>query len=309
MEEKHTLQEFLGFVSQKNALQSKYLNNSLSDITLEEKKKLENLLNFYMLRENSTMEQIVDKYLNHITSLVEEQRYFVEWGKYRFSTFAEVEKYYKDSNFMDSYTIALGLSTYLWYLHRELMRLFCNNLKMSDLGGGVKYKYLEIGPGHGEYFATAMQRTNFDKYMAVDISKTSVDLTRDYIQYSMPGTDKAYEVIHEDIFKYQTQELFDMVVMGEVLEHVENPRSFLRRVHQLAADDACIFITTAINAPQPDHIYLFNNLKEVTTLIEEEQFDIVDSVVVNANGIPLEKAEKRKVAINVGFIMKKKYKY
>jgi hypothetical protein len=48
-------------------------------------------------------------------------------------------------------------------------------------------------------------------------------------------------------------------------------------------------------------------LKEVIDLIEDEQFKIIDSVVVNANNLPLEKAEKRKIPINAGFILKKKF--
>jgi len=150
-----------------------------------------------------------------------------------------------------------------------------------------------------------MQKTNFRKYTAIDISKTAVELTRDYIHYSMPDTDKNYKLIHEDIFKYQSSELFDRVVMGEVLEHVENPSAFLRRIFELTSDNARIFITTAINAPQIDHIYHFNNMKEVSDFIESESFKIIDAVAVNANNLPLEKAEKRRVAINVGFILKK----
>ena len=205
---------------------------------------------------------------------------------------------------MSDYEAALGLSTYLWNIHRQLYRLFDKALIISNSDNG-RGGYLEIGPGHGEYFVTAMKKTNFSKYTAVDISKTAIELTKDYILYSMPDTDKNYELIHEDIFKYQTSELFDMVVMGEVLEHVENPNVFLRRIYQLASDISTIFITTAINAPQIDHIYLFSSLKEVVDLIESERFIIVDSVSVNANNLPLEKAEKRKVAINVGFILKK----
>jgi hypothetical protein len=138
MNNKHTLQEFLDIVAQKNMFQTKYLNNSLSDITVDEVAQFENLLNFYMLRNNSAIEQIVDHYLDLIFCLVEEQRYFVEYGKYRFSTFAEVENYYKDSIYMNSYSVGLGLSTYLWRLHRELKRLFDKYLNISNMtGGGV----------------------------------------------------------------------------------------------------------------------------------------------------------------------------
>ena len=303
--QKYTLQEFLDIVASKSVLQSKYLDNSLSDIKPEEIIKLEQLLNFYSIREKCSIEEIVIMYLNHILSLVEEQRYFVEFGKYRFSTYLEVENYYKDPDYMNNYTVTLGLSTYLWRLHRNLNRLFVSLCK--SVANCQKKTYLEIGPGHGEYFVYAMENTNFQQYTAIDISKTAVELANDYVKYSMPNTNKHYEIICEDIFEYKTQKLFDMIVMGEVLEHVEDPKAFLHRIYQLASDDANIFITTAINAPQCDHIYLFNNLKEVIDLIERERFKIIDYVVVNANNLPLEKAEKRKVAINAGFILQKIY--
>jgi len=301
MKNKYTLQEFCEAVSRKNMLHAKFLDNALSDITLEESDGFEKLLGFYIHREESSLEKIVDRYLNMILMMIEEQKYFIESGKYRFSTFSEVENCYKDPNYMKDYTVGLGLSVFLWRFHRRYRELFDKALLLSNNMGA----YLEIGPGHGEYFVTAMRKTSFKKYTAIDISKTSVDLTQDYIRHSIPDTNKKYEVINEDVFNYCNPEPFDMVVMGEVLEHVETPNVFLRRIHKLASDNAIIFITTAINAPQIDHIYQFNNLKEVTDLIQGERFVVLDSVVANINNLPLEKAEKRKVAINVGFIIKK----
>jgi 2-polyprenyl-3-methyl-5-hydroxy-6-metoxy-1,4-benzoquinol methylase len=297
------LQEFCDFVGQKNVIHAKFLEKSLADITIEETAKFENLLNFYMRRENNTLEEIADKYLNKISFMMEDQIYFVEHNKYRFSTFAEVEDYYKSHAYMNSYTIGLGLSTYLWHVHREIMRFFYKYLKISNVEEGV---YFEIGPGHGEYLVTAMQRTNFRQYLAVDISKTSVELTQAYVDHSMKNTTKNYTIIHEDFFKYPNEKLFDAVVLGEVLEHVENPSAFLRKIYQIASDDAYIFISTAINAPDPDHIYLFNNLNEIIELFEKENFTVVDYIAVNANDVPIEKAEKRKIPIVVAFILNKK---
>jgi hypothetical protein len=47
-------------------------------------------------------------------------------------------------------------------------------------------------------------------------------------------------------------------------------------------------------------------LNEVINLIKGENFDIIEYIAVNANNIPLEKAEKRKMAINIAFILRKK---
>ncbi|OAV71539.1 bifunctional 3-demethylubiquinone-9 3-methyltransferase/ 2-octaprenyl-6-hydroxy phenol methylase [Bacteroidales bacterium Barb4] len=296
------IQEFLNIIGKKNPIHAKSLNNSLANITNEEIVKLENLLNFYMQRENNTIEQIADKYLNMIFFLMEDQLYFTEHNKYRFSTFTEVESYYKDPIYMNNYTVGLGLSTYLWVVHREVMRFFCTYLQLQKKGE----TYFEIGPGHGEYMVTAMQQTDFRKYIAVDISKTSVELTQHYINHSMKTNNKQYSVLHEDFFNYRNEELFDAVVMGEVLEHVENPSKFLNKIHQVISDDSYIFITTAINAPQPDHIYLFNNLNEIIKLFTESNFTIFDYIAVNTNNVPIEKAEKRKIPIVVAFILKKR---
>jgi hypothetical protein len=108
----------------------------MNDIIEEETTKFENLLSFYSMRENDSIEKVADKYLNLIAFLTEEQIYFERCGKYRFSTFTEVENYYKDSAYMDSYTIGLGLSTYLWHVHRQVMRLFNNMLNTCNLAGG-----------------------------------------------------------------------------------------------------------------------------------------------------------------------------
>jgi 2-polyprenyl-3-methyl-5-hydroxy-6-metoxy-1,4-benzoquinol methylase len=147
--------------------------------------------------------------------------------------------------------------------------------------------------------------TNFDHYTAVDISPTCVEMSKDFVNYTIGNLNKNCDIINKDFFDYKTDKPFDAVVAGEILEHVENPLPFLDKIYQVADDNARVFITTAINAPQPDHIYLFNNLNEVTDLLKTAGFSVVDYVATNTNNVPIEKAEKRKIPIVVGFILKK----
>jgi 2-polyprenyl-3-methyl-5-hydroxy-6-metoxy-1,4-benzoquinol methylase len=165
--------------------------------------------------------------------------------------------------------------------------------------------YFEIGPGHGEYMVKAMQMTNFASYTAVDISKTSVDLTLNFIHHSISLVQKNYSVLHKNFFDYTDDIQYDTIVMGEVIEHVENPRMFLKKIYKIAKDQSRIFITTAVNAPQPDHIYQFNTLKEVTDLLESEKFVVLDKIATNTNNVSMSTAEKKKIPVVCGFVLKK----
>jgi hypothetical protein len=120
------LNNFVAVIEKQNMLQGKFLKTTLADITNGEIISFENILLFYMKREDNTIEQIAEKYLKKIAFTMEDQIYFFQNGKYRFSKFSEVENYYKDSDYMKYYTTGLGLSTYLWATHRNIMRFFIN---------------------------------------------------------------------------------------------------------------------------------------------------------------------------------------
>ena len=129
------LDELLQLVYDRNPYQMKYLQTAMDDITEKEVQKLENLINFYT-EQGDTLENIANKYLNLIDVLMEEQKHFLENGDYRFSSFKEVEDLYQTSLYMDSYMVWLGLSTYLWYIHRGMMRFFLEQCRQLTKGGG-----------------------------------------------------------------------------------------------------------------------------------------------------------------------------
>lgn len=79
----------------------------------------------------------------------------------------------------------------------------------------------------------------------------------------------------------------------------------LKRIHELLNVDGKAFITTVINAPTLDHIYLFNNIEEVLNMTREAGFTIIDYECSTAGDISMEKAIKKKQAINIGMILAK----
>lgn len=181
MSENDKIYKFIEAVIEKNPLHGKTLRTSMESITEVERNKLMNLMEFYITTYHLSIDDLSVKYLKLIDIIVEEQFYFANYNKYRFSSAVEVEHYYKDQEYMSSYLIGLGLSTYLWISQRFVMSMFADFIRKIDRAK----TYFEIGPGHGEYFVTAMKEADFNSYTGIDISKSSVELTNKYIRYCL----------------------------------------------------------------------------------------------------------------------------
>lgn len=100
----------------------------------------------------------------------------------------------------------------------------------------------------------AVNHTDFDVYRAVDISQKSVDGTTKYVESFCNDTNKKWSIECRDFLEYDTDEKYDCIVMGEVLEHVEQPEKFMNKIFQLLNAGGICFVSTVINAPAVDHI-------------------------------------------------------
>lgn len=276
------------------------INKALVSLEPDEMQHLEDYL-VSCLDKGLSIAYLADCYLTLMADVLRETIYFQENGKYRYSTFVDVASsvYYNDS-YMSLYMHGAFISLFFWPNHLELFRFFRKTLPKENKGS-----YLEIGPGHGYFFGTAVNLTAYDNFMGIDLSETSIRQTKTIVGLNDRKKNISFQCVNFLQFPLPPS-AFDAIVMGEMLEHVENPQDFLKKIAAIAKKNAYIFITTCINAPLTDHIYLFKDTKQVEDLFMDCGLGIKHKCILPYVGKTLEESVERRLAINVGYVLDKK---
>jgi 2-polyprenyl-3-methyl-5-hydroxy-6-metoxy-1,4-benzoquinol methylase len=282
-----------------NPLQSRFLSSSLEDLLDSELDDLVAYLS-YAGEQDLTIDYLAQCYDLIVKDTLREQLFFQRHKRYRYSSFDEVaSSVYFDDEYMRKYMHGLALTAYLWPNHRDLHRFFCNTIPTEQLGN-----YLEIGPGHGMYMMTAMRRSKYEQFDGIDLSPTSVAMTRALLGSGSFGDFKNYRIFERDFLdSSQNPDRYDAIVMGEVLEHVEQPGVFLERIRDIATEDSFIFITTPINAPAIDHIYLFDSLESIESLVSNAGLRVQKKLLVPYPGLSVEESMDQVLPINVAMVL------
>ena len=294
-------EKLISIILNENIFQAKALKGLTDKLSQEEKDALESLLDFY-IKQGDTVEHLAECYLGFIRDIMEEQLYFMRNGQYRYSSSKEVNNFfYQNSDYMEYYMKGLAISTYLLDSHRKCREWFCEKISGSNSGKN----WLDAGVGHGEYLQLAVCHTDYEHYLGIDISPTCAQMCKEMMEQRNIGASKNIDIKEQDFFKYDGP-VCDAVILGEILEHVEVPQDFLKKVYDITHEGSFIYITTVVNCPQKDHIYLFRSVEEIEALYRENGFEIQDSLVYPTNGCTIEKAIKKQTAIITAHILKKK---
>ena len=91
-----------------------------------------------------------------------------------------------------------------------------------------------------------------------------------------------------------------MVVISEVLEHLERPEQALSFLNSALNPGGFIYVNVPINSPSPDHIYLLEHPDAGVALIEAAGFEIVSQ---RASTRPRERLLKKRCAIESALSM------
>lgn len=253
----------------------------------------------YLKANQLTLDYGIDFYLKMIEAMLEERLAFIRNGTYSNTSFEEVEKnVYATPEVMSYHMHGLVLAQFLWFDQYERIRFFVDHIPKYFNSGK---NYLEIGGGHGLYIYKALQllptNTTFD---LVDISESSLKIAKGILD-----TDKVNYYL-KNIFDFSNNDVFDFITIGEVLEHVENPKELLMKIGSHLSEDGVCYLTTPVNAPMIDHIYVFNEEQEIRDLLNDAGFEIIEEKIVISEKITAKKAIKYKVPIMYAAFIKKR---
>lgn len=200
---------------------------------------------------------------------------------YKSKTYAEAaaEVYFNEKHMMEEYLPGLLLSHYLWLHHYRQLRFFETSF-MSSMAASNAQHFIEVGIGTGVYSSLVLRQLKSIYGTGFDISPSSKEFAEKQLDAYNVGD--RYQVILRDITTDQLEQKVDWLICVEVLEHLEDPLSFLVGLKRNLAPGGKAFITAAVNAAHDDHIYLYRNADEVLDQLKEAGFILEQSFVGTA---------------------------
>lgn len=225
-----------------------------------------------------------------------EELHFRRNGAYRLSSFADaVREVYSNEPFMRQYMEGLLLSGVMWSNHAQSLNYYVNRY-LPSLPAGADH--LEIGPGHGLLLYFAAARPGIGSVAGWDASPTSIANTRAALDAL--GVTRPVPLTLRNLFDKTdgSAQLYDSVVLSEILEHLEDPVAALRAVKAWLRPGGRVWINVPANSPAPDHLFLVNSPEQSCELVREAGLKVEDSAAFPMTGTTLEKATRRKLAIS-----------
>jgi 2-polyprenyl-3-methyl-5-hydroxy-6-metoxy-1,4-benzoquinol methylase len=234
--------------------------------------------------------------------LREEELFFHREGRYRYATFEEAwREVYSNSDYMQRYVNGLLLTQSLWFNHAATFEMFLTRV----LGAQDKpFDYLEVGPGHGLFVSFAAASPLARHIEGWDVSEVSLRETREALR--LLGVNREVSLTQVDILKAEPpRRRFDLIVISEVLEHLERPDVALAFLRSALAEDGRIYISLPLNSPSPDHIYLFSTPDDVRTLVEGAGLRVESVEFFATQGRKLDRALANRISVSAGVIARR----
>jgi len=279
----------------------KFISRSLQDRpedVLDLSDHISGLIRTLSSTESGGMEKLCRSYRFFCEQIVlPEELHFRRNGSYRLSSFEDAfREVYSNEPFMRRYMDGLLLSGVLWLNHSQAMHHYVKTY-LPLLPSGADH--LEIGPGHGLLLYFAAAQPEIGSVAAWDASPTSIENTRGALHAL--GVTRPVPLLLRNLFDpvdASTGKRYDSVVLGEILEHLEDPVAALRNVKQWLKPGGRIWINVPANSPSPDHIFLVTSPDHACELVREAGLEVENSSPFAMTGATLEKAARNKLSVS-----------
>lgn len=254
----------------------------------------EDVAGLVLLLAGSRMQEFCDDYRWMCDNFMKEEIHFRATGKYRLSKFEDAfEQVYSRPDYMGRYINGILLSQVLWRNQAAAMQYYIQHFLATAEGGD----HLEVGPGHGMLLHFAERSERFKSITGWDVSESSIAATQRAL--SIWGSGSATTLKIQNVMEPSRDgEMFDSVVISEVLEHLDHPDVALRNLADTTRPGGRIFVNVPINSPAPDHIFLWPNPEEVVDLVAASGFVVADTALAPVTGHTVDSARRRKLTLN-----------
>ena len=289
----------VGEVINKSSTQKKKIYKFLNHVDDLYYKRAENFSkNFfkYLKKEEIDFSYAINAYLKMCLDMMVSHKFFLKNNRYPVKNEKQAYKnVYNNMVEMKSYMIGLAISQFLWPTHYAMYSFF--NDKITKEGKKIK-NYLEVGPGHGLFFLAALEKLHFKtNFEIVDISKTSIKITESIVNL-LSKNKKKIKYNLKNVIDTKNSQTFDFITMGEVLEHVADPKKLLHKLNNLLSKNGTAYISTCVDCPSIDHIYHFKSISEIENMICGCGFKILDKKVLPVEDKPMKEIIRNKITIN-----------
>ena len=187
-------------------------------------------------------------------------------ARYQCSSFDEGRReVYDKPEIMEGYYLeGLYLSLILWPNHYRMLRYFLDQFMpgLPDKG-----HLLELPIGTGTFATYGLRDKPGWTGIGVDLSPSSLAYSRNLIQYwGLGGRLQAEFGEGQKTLPY-ADNTFDSLITGELLEHLDDPASFLQECVRITKPGGFLFVTTAIYAAAVDHVYMFEDVASINQML------------------------------------------
>jgi 2-polyprenyl-3-methyl-5-hydroxy-6-metoxy-1,4-benzoquinol methylase len=246
-------------------------------------------------------ERGVRAYLALCQEINREQFHFKKTGAYRTRAAQQAfEEVYSNETRMREYIVGLLLSYLFWPGHYRMLAFFQEHVRRLRPGS-----VCEVGVGHALFTREVLRAAPVARATVVDLSATSLAVARETL--AAFGADAARIDFRLGDFMAEAMRLepADLLVFGDVIEHVDEPVRFLAHARRHLTASGRLYLSTCANCPAPDHVHLFRSVAEIRDVIAAAGFTVEDELVLPLEEhVPPELWAEKRVNLNYAAILR-----